>query len=145
METKSRNRASECRGIASKFMALVTLSIGVISILTLYGCDSYGNSTKNIWRSDYQPYTPPTRGAYSPSFMFGKQKTADPGPYYVDSQQYGRSPWPISDQAVSYVNDSEIITYREFRYDYRSIDSDNQPRNHFRNYLRGYREGYQTR
>ena len=145
METIRRNRTTKCWATAGKLMAMVTPCVWAISILTLYGCDSYGNYTKNTWRSEYQPYTPPTRGAYRTSFIFGKQETVYPGPYHVDSQQYGRAPWPVYDQAVSYLNSSEIITYREFRYDYRSIGSDNQPRNHFRNYFRGYREGYQVR
>ena len=131
--------------IFSKILAVGTLGVGLFFLLTLYGCNSYEKPYVKPWRSEYKPYSPPTTGVNSPGFIFGSQQEASTSPNYVDSEQYGRVPWPTSDQAVGYVSDPEIITYREYRYDYRYIGSDNQPRNHFRNYLRGYRAGQQYR
>ena len=145
MIDRKLHQPSACWIISSKILALVTLGVVLFFFLTLCGCNSYEKPSFKPWRSDYKPYSPPTTGAYSPDFIFGNQEKALTSRNYVDSEQYGRVPWPTSDQAVGYVSDPEIITYREYRYDYRYIGSDNQPRNHFRNYLRGYRAGQQYR
>lgn len=145
MVDKKVHQALDCWIISSKILALVTLGVGSFFLLTLYGCNSYEKPYVKPWRSAYKPYSPPTTGVYSPGFIFGNQQKALTSPNYVNSEQYGRVPWPTSDQAVGYVSEPEIITYREYRYDYRYIGSDNQPRNLFRNYLRGYRAGQQYR
>lgn len=139
------NSVSACKVNTGKITGLVGLIMGFSFLLTLSGCSSYEKSPGKSWRSEYRPYSPPITGAYSPSFIFGNQQKTGTRPYYVDSQRYHRSPWPTSDQAIGYVNDSEIITYREYRYDNRYISSDNQPRNHFHSYLRGYRVGQKYR
>ena len=128
-----------------KIPAPVTLCVGLFFLLTLYGCNSYEKPYVRPWRSEFKPCSPPTTGVYSPDFIFGNQQKDSTSQNYVDSEHYGRVPWPASEQAVGYVSDPEIITYREFRYDDQYIGSDNRPRSHFRNYLRGYRVGQQYR
>ncbi len=145
MVYKITRQTSNYRIISRKIPELGLFCIGLFFLLTLYGCNSYENPNMKTWRSEYKPYIPPTTGVYSPSFIFGSQQKGLISRNYVDSEQFGRLPWPTSDQAVGYVNDGEIITYREFRYDDRYIGSDNQPRNQFHDYLRGYREGRQYR
>ncbi|GEM_PF-4331333 len=125
--------------LSGKKPAAVALFVGLFFLLTLYGCNSYRKPHIKPWRSEYKPYSPPTTGVYSLDFIFGSHQEFQKSGNYVDSEQYGRMPWPTSDQAVGYVSDPEKITYREFRYDERYIGADNQPRSHFRNYLRGYR------
>jgi len=139
------NSVTAGKGNTVKIAASVALRMGFTLVLTISGCSSYEKSSGEFWRSEYRPYSPLITGAYSPSFIFGNQQKTGTKPYYVDSQQYHRVPWPTSDQAIGYVNDSEIITYREYRYDNRYISSDNQPKNHFHSYLRGYRVGQKYR
>jgi hypothetical protein len=145
MDDRKVHQTSDGWIISGKILTPVTLCVGIFVLLTFYGCNSYEKTYVKPWRSEYKPYSTPTTGVYSPSFIFDSQQKASTSPNYVDSEQYGRMPWPTSDQAVGFVSDPEIITYREYRYDYRYIDSDNRPRNHFRNYLRGHRTGQQYR
>jgi len=145
MVAKKARQTSDCWILSGMIPAVGALCVGLFFLLTLYGCNSYEKPYVKPWRSEYKPYSPPTTGVYSPGFIFGSQQEGMISRNHVDSEQYGRMPWPTSDQAVRYVSDPEIITYREFRYDDRYIGSDNQPRSHFRNYLRGYRVGQQYR
>lgn len=136
--------------IFSKHLVFVIISTSLFIIVTLSGCCSYKDLPDKSWHGEYKrsgckPYTQPATGVYSPDFIFGSQKKSDKSRNYANSEQFGRRPWPTSEQAAGYVNDQETISYREYRYDKRYIGYNNQPKTYFRSDLRAVRIGKQHR
>ena len=123
-----------------RLSAVLACLVGLSLTITNVGCNSYGKNDHARWRNE-QPSPRPIKGVYSPNFIFDRPTSVEKTQLWVNSEQFGRDPWPISPYATAYIDTGQIITYGEYRQDDQYINSDNIPRNRFYRRLRGYRTG----
>ena len=122
-------------------MRLSPILLSLIIAVTLSGCKCYDEDV--AWIEElYQPVK--TTTSYNPKLIFDMPSDCR-REQYISSEQFGRAPWPISPEALSYINDAEIISYRENFLSDQYLQGDHRPRDRYKRRIRGYRVGYMTR
>ena len=108
----------------------------IFGIITIGGCSSYDE--ERAWADAYYGFD--RSPMYNPGFIFDNPGKGEPV-CQISSEQFGRSPWPVSSEACYYVNGAEIISYEENYYDYQYQTADGRPKNRLYSRMRGYRTG----
>jgi len=123
------------------FLQLTALIMALSIFITTYGCHSCITRQPSSHTSNTVQATP----QYDPHIIFDAPHKIGYRHYYVDSEQFGRAPWPVSPETYHYVNYPEIISYDVYTYSNQYQGFDNKPRHYFQQRLYGHRSAQQIR
>ena len=121
---------------------LLLLTLPAI-IVTFAGCCTYGE--KQPVEYEKLPSYSLHNAAANPMLIFDNPTGKISKASLIDSEQFGRYEWPVSEYPQGYLDAPEIITYREYYSSDQYINNNNRAQVHFNRRLAGYRAGYKYR